>query len=156
MSIAAGMFGLVNAESVRPRRLVVAGLMREGRAVLLSQRRATQAMPLKWEFPGGKVEPGESPEEALERELVEELGVRVSVGPIWDVLFHRYPDFDLLMLVYVCALIPGETPRCRDVEDLAWVAPERLGDYDVLPADRPLIARLLAEDSAARAASDRD
>jgi len=124
------------------RKLVVAGLVFDGNRVLLTQRRADRAMPLKWEFPGGKMEPGESPVEALERELFEELDVSVSVGQIWDVLFHRYPDFDLLMLVYECRLEPGESPRCRDVEDLAWVEPSRLSSYDVLEADAPLLHRL--------------
>lgn len=132
--------------SDRSRKLVVAGLIvgSDGR-VLLTQRRADQAMPLKWELPGGKVEPGESPTAALARELSEELDVDVVVGRVWDVLFHPYPEFDLLMLVYACTLVAGESPRCRDVEDLDWVEVGNLCSYDVLPADAPLLARLEAE-----------
>jgi 8-oxo-dGTP diphosphatase len=96
-----------------------------------------------WEFPGGKVEPGESPVEALAREVEEELGVRCAVGGIHEVVFHRYPAFDLLMLVYNCVL-DGE-PRAVQVADLAWVERERLTDYEVLPADVPLIVRLARE-----------
>src|SRR5215210_4015592 len=108
----------------RPRKLVVAGLIiGADRRILITQRRADQALPLQWEFPGGKIEPGESPTVALERELAEELGVRVHVGRIWDVLFHPYPAFDLLMLVYVCRLATGEVPRAVEVADLAWVVP---------------------------------
>jgi 8-oxo-dGTP diphosphatase len=130
---------------MRERKLVVAGLIvgSDGR-VLISQRRPDQSLALGWELPGGKIEPGESPTVALQRELQEELGVIVEVGPIWEVLFHPYPDFDLLMLVYRCALPPGQVPRCVQVHDLAWCVPAELARYDILPADRPLIDRLVA------------
>jgi len=127
----------------RPRKLVVAALVRDANGrVLLTRRRADQPMPLKWELPGGKLEPGESPAQALVRELDEELGVRAEVGRIDDVLYHRYPEFDLLMLVFQCELAPGAVPRPIEVAELAFVEPARLGDYDILPADAPLIARL--------------
>jgi 8-oxo-dGTP diphosphatase len=129
--------------TARARKLVVAGLVvRDGR-VLVTQRRADQALPLQWEFPGGKVEPGEPPEVALARELREEIGIDVEVGRVWDVLFHAYPEYDVYMLVYRCAAL-GE-PRCVEVADLAWCRPAELGAYDILPADLPLIARLRAE-----------
>jgi len=130
----------------RARKLVVAGLIvGDDRRVLISQRRADQALPLQWEFPGGKVEPGESPVDALARELDEELGVAVQVGRIWEVLFHRYPTFDLVMLVYICRLVPGQVPRPVEVADLSWVRASELGAWDILPADRPLVDRLIAE-----------
>ncbi len=129
----------------RARKLVVAGLIvgDDGR-VLITQRRADQALPLQWEFPGGKVEPGESPVAALARELREEIGVGVAVGRIWDVLFHAYPAFDLVMLVYACRIVDG-VPSAVEVADLAWSDPGALGAWDILPADRPLVERLLAE-----------
>ena len=131
--------------SERPRKLVVAGLILgdDGR-VLITQRRADQALPLQWEFPGGKVELGESPVAALARELREEIGVGVEVGRIWDVLFHAYPAFDLVMLVYACRVVDGE-PRAVEVADLAWVPAGELPRWDILPADRPLVDRLVAE-----------
>jgi 8-oxo-dGTP diphosphatase len=131
----------------RARKLVVAGLIigDDGR-ILITQRRADQALPLQWEFPGGKVEPGEAPTAALARELDEELGVVAVVGRIWDVLFHAYPAFDLVMLVYACRLAPGAAPRAVEVADLAWVRSDELpGAWDFLPADRPLVVRLAAE-----------
>jgi 8-oxo-dGTP diphosphatase len=131
----------------RARKLVVAGLIVDDeQRVLITQRAATWSLPLQWEFPGGKMEPGESPQAALERELVEEIGARVVVGRIWDVLFHAYPAFDLVMLVYACRLAPGEVARVVEVADLAWVrASELPGTWDILPADRPLIDRLVTE-----------
>lgn len=130
----------------RPRKLVVAGLIvGADRRVLITQRRADQAMPLQWEFPGGKVELGESPAAALVRELSEELGVGVTVGRIWDVLFHAYPAFDLVMLVYACRIVVG-APAPVEVAALEWVATSQLpGAWDILPADRPLIERLVRE-----------
>ena len=131
----------------RARKLVVAGLIigDDGR-ILITQRRADQSLPLQWEFPGGKVEPGEAPSAALARELLEELGVVAVVGKIWDVLFHAYPAFDLVMLVYACRLAPGSVPRAVEVADLVWVRTDELpGSWDILPADRPLVVRLAAE-----------
>jgi 8-oxo-dGTP diphosphatase len=129
----------------RARTLVVAGLiMGDDQRILITQRRADQAFPLQWEFPGGKVEPGEAPVAALVRELREELGVTVAVGRIWDVLFHAYPAFDLVMLVYACRIIDG-APRAVEVADLAWVAARDLARWDILPADRPLVDRLCVE-----------
>ena len=101
-------------------------------------------MPLKWEFPGGKIEAGEAPEEALRRELAEEIGVEVKVGLVWEVLFHAYPDFDLLMLVYPCTIVQG-TPACCEVADMAWTLPSEMRDYDILVADKPLVERLITE-----------
>ena len=128
----------------RPRKLVVAALVRDGSGrILLTQRRPDQPMPLLWEFPGGKVEPGEAPEAALVREIAEELGCPARVGRIDEVVFHAYPEFDLYMLVYACVL-DGE-PRPVEVAQLAWVAPPDLGRYPVLPADVALVERLARE-----------
>ena len=128
----------------RERKLVVAGLIARDGVVLITQRRADQALPLQWEFPGGKVEPGEAPAVALARELREEIGVTVEVGRIWDVLFHAYDAFDLVMLVYPCRIVDGE-PGAVEVADLAWVRAGELPRWDILPADRPLVDRLISE-----------
>ena len=129
----------------RPRKLVVAGLLVDGERVLITRRRADQAMGGFWEFPGGKIEPGESPTAALVRELDEELGAAVEVGRVWDALHHAYPAFDLLMLVYRCRLAPGAVARAVEVADLAWCLPAELPGYDILPADAPLVTRLVRE-----------
>jgi 8-oxo-dGTP diphosphatase len=126
----------------RARKLVVAALVRDGARVLVSRRRADQPMPLLWEFPGGKVEPGEDPVVALAREVREELGCGVRVGRIHEVVFHAYEAFDLVMLVYACEIVEG-APRAVEVAEVAWVEAARLPELDLLPADVPF-ARALA------------
>ncbi len=132
----------VPTPTVRPRKIVVAALVihEHSDEVLLSLRRPDQAMPLLWELPGGKIEPGESPEAALAREVREELDVDVSILGIYEVVSFAYPDFDLLMLVYRCQLLG--TPRAKEVADVQFVPRHALLDRPVLPADIPLLTKL--------------
>ena len=113
--------------------------------VLLAQRPPGKAMAGLWEFPGGKVESGERPEDSLIRELNEELGIIVSEACLAPLTFasHAYPEFHLLMPLFVCRRWDGMvTPR--EGQRLAWVRPNRLREYPMLPADEPLIAYLTA------------
>jgi 8-oxo-dGTP diphosphatase len=111
--------------------------------VLLAQRPPGKSMAGLWEFPGGKVNAGETPEAALIRELTEELGVDVTASCLAPFTFasHTYPDFHLLMPLYVCRKWSG-IPVAREGQQLAWVRPARLGDYPMPPADKPLVAML--------------
>lgn len=112
--------------------------------VLLAERPAGKAMAGSWEFPGGKVETGEVPEDALIRELGEELGITVREACLAPLTFasHRYPEFHLLMPLYVCRRWEGiATPR--EGQRLAWVRPNRLRDYPMPPADAPLVAHVM-------------
>jgi len=127
---------------MRSRLLVVAALVRNANAVLLSQRRADQSFPLSWEFPGGKIEPGESPEFALVREIQEELGCTVKVGQVVDVVFHAYADFDLYMLLYACEVVDG-VPHPVEVAAVSWVPIDQMLTLPMPPADLPLVQRLL-------------
>lgn len=111
--------------------------------VLIARRPEGKGMAGLWEFPGGKVEPGETPEAALVRELDEELGLDVEEACIAPLAFvsHSYPDFHILMLLYVCRKWTG-TPALREHSDLKWVRPQRLRDYPMPEADAPLIPAL--------------
>jgi 8-oxo-dGTP diphosphatase len=132
-----------SAAEPRPRVLVVAALIRQasdGR-LLLSRRRPDQSLPGCWEFPGGKVEPGEAPVAALAREIEEELGCTVEVGAIDEVVFHAYERFDLYMLVYRATLLSGQ-PRPVQVAEVAWFTPAELPGLQLPPADYPLARRL--------------
>jgi 8-oxo-dGTP diphosphatase len=126
-------------------KLVVAVAMidPDGR-VLLARRPAGKEHGGLWEFPGGKVEAGETPEAALIRELKEELGVDVPPRCLAPLTFasHAYPNYHLLMPLYACRNWEGE-PEPREGQALAWVRRERLRDYPMPPADEPLIPILL-------------
>lgn len=113
--------------------------------VLLAERPAGKSMAGLWEFPGGKVEAGERPEETLIRELKEELGIVVSEPCLAPLTFasHVYPHFHLLMPLYVCRRWEG-TVAPQEGQRLAWVRPNRLRDYPMPPADEPLVSHLMA------------
>jgi 8-oxo-dGTP diphosphatase len=135
--------------SERSRLLVVAAFVERRGRVLLSQRRADQSFPLAWEFPGGKVEPGEDLVSALVREIREELGCTIRVGDILDLVFHAYPDFDLVMPVYRATITRG-SPRACQVAAIAWVPCSRLAEMNMPPADVPLAKKLAARIRARR------
>ena len=111
--------------------------------VLIAERPPGRTMAGLWEFPGGKVEDGERPEETLIRELEEELGITVNEACLAPLTFasHSYADFHLVMPLYVCRRWDGLV-RAQEGQDLAWVRPNRLKDYPMPPADVPLIAHL--------------
>jgi 8-oxo-dGTP diphosphatase len=112
--------------------------------VLLAERPAGKSMAGLWEFPGGKIEPGERPEETLIRELEEELGIAVQEACLAPLTFasHRYDDFHLLMPLYVCRRWDG-TVTPQEGQRLQWVRPNRLREFPMPPADEPLISHLL-------------
>jgi 8-oxo-dGTP diphosphatase len=128
----------------RARLLVAAALVEQDGRILMSRRRPDQSLPGCWEFPGGKIESGESPERALAREIEEELGCTVQVGSIFQVVFHAYDRFDLYMLVYRC-LISGGTPSARTVAEVGWFERAAIPGLPLPPADYPLARRLAEE-----------
>jgi 8-oxo-dGTP diphosphatase len=113
------------------------------RRVLIAQRPEGKSLAGLWEFPGGKLEEGETPEEALIRELEEELGIATKTACLAPLSFasHSYETFHLLMPLYVCRKWQG-TPVAREHQALKWVRPQALRDYPMPPADEPLIAAL--------------
>lgn len=123
--------------------VAAAALVDSDGRVLLAQRPAGKPLAGLWEFPGGKVGPGETPEAALVRELREELGIDTAASCLAPIAFasHPYEDFHLLMPVFACRTWRGVV-RPLEAQALAWVTPVRLGDYPMPPADLPLVALL--------------
>ena len=130
----------------RPLVLVAACVLLDGnRRILIAKRPPGRSLAGLWEFPGGKVEPGESPEHALIRELAEELGIETAAADLASLTFasHAYPDFHLLMPLFLCRRWRGEV-RPHEGQELLWVIPAELVSYAMPPADEPLKAVLPA------------
>ena len=125
--------------------VVACALLDADGRVLIAERPAGRSMAGLWEFPGGKVEAGERPEETLIRELKEELGIAVNEACLAPLTFasHTYPDFHLLMPLYVCRRWEG-TVTAQEGQRLRWVKPNRLREFPMPPADEPLISHLTA------------
>lgn len=129
---------------------VTAAVLRRGEKVLIARRRAPSELAGKWELPGGKIEPGESAEACLERELLEELGVRTRVGALVARNRHEYAGATVELSAYEVELVAGE-PHPREHAQLRWVAPADFERYEFAPADLPLLAVVVAAaDSASR------
>jgi len=123
-------------------RVACAIIERDG-LVLAAQRSASMSLPLKWEFPGGKIDGEETPEECLHRELREELGVRVEIRGGIPPTTHRYAAFSVTLHPFVCALGAG-TPSAHEHAALVWLEPGQLPSLDWAEADLPVIAAYLA------------
>jgi 8-oxo-dGTP diphosphatase len=124
--------------------VVACALVDADRRVLIAKRPEGKSLAGLWEFPGGKLEPDETPEDALIRELHEELGITVRQPCLAPLTFasHRYETFHLLMPLYVCRRWDGFVSP-REGQETAWVRPNRLRDYPMPPADEPLIPHLV-------------
>jgi 8-oxo-dGTP diphosphatase len=125
--------------------LVAAGILVEKDRVLLTQRKSGSHLAGRWEFPGGKVETGEDPREALRRELREELGIETTVGEIVDVTFHRYDDANkaVLLLFFVVTRTPGSRePRALDVAAFEWAGQGALDPSRFPPADVTVLEKV--------------
>ena len=123
--------------------VVACALVDADRRVLIAQRPQGKQLAGLWEFPGGKIEPGETPEAALIRELREELDIETQQACLAPLSFasHTYDDWHLMMPLYVCRKWQG-TPLAREHSQLKWVRPQMLREYPMPPADEPLIAPL--------------
>ena len=137
----------MSGPSTEPPRIVLVvacALVDTDGRVLVAQRPEGKALAGLWEFPGGKLEPGERPEESLIRELAEELGISVKADCLAPLTFasHAYESFHLLMPLYVCRRWEG-TPEGREGQAIRWMKPARLRDLPMPPADAPLIAHLI-------------
>lgn len=122
--------------------LVTAGILTDGERVLVCQRKAGDRFGLKWEFPGGKVEVGETPAACLRRELAEELAIDAEIGPEVHRTDFRYPNGVTVRLLFFKILGYTGVPRNQEFEQLVWARPDELPGFDFLEADREVVDRL--------------
>lgn len=125
--------------------IVTAGVIIEKSKALVTQRKENSSHGLLWEFPGGKVEEGEEPREALRRELKEELDIEVEVGRIFDVVFHAYSDYPILLLAYHCRMEKG-IPKPIGCHAFQWVNPRELKRLEMPKADEPICKHLCSSE----------
>ena len=121
---------------------VVAALIWDGDRFMICQRPAHKARGLLWEFVGGKVEAGETGEQALIRECREEIAVELSVGDVFMEVLHEYPDLTVHLTLYNASIAKG-TPRKLEHNDIRWITPGEIPDYDFCPADVEILAAII-------------
>lgn len=120
---------------------VVAALIREGEKFMICQRPAHKARGLLWEFVGGKVEPGETKEQALIRECQEELAVTLTVGDVFMDIVHEYPDITVHLTLYNAAIAKG-IPQMLEHNDIRWITPSEIPHYEFCPADEEILREI--------------
>ena len=120
---------------------VVAALICDKNRFLICQRPANKARPLLWEFVGGKVEAGESRQQALIRECLEELAVTLSVGDLFMDVVHKYDDITVRLFLFRAAIIKG-TPQKLEHNDIRWITVDEISEYEFCPADKDILAKL--------------
>lgn len=123
---------------------VVAALIWQGECFLICQRPAQKARGLQWEFAGGKVEPGETKEQALVRECQEELGVTLSVGTAFMEVKHAYPDITIHLTVFNAVIVQGN-PQKLEHNDIRWIHPGEASQFEFCPADRVILEKIIKE-----------
>jgi 8-oxo-dGTP diphosphatase len=124
--------------------LVTAAIIFHEGNVLLTKRKADVPYPLLWEFPGGKIEPGEHPHDCIVREIKEELAIEVAVTGIYEVIYHKYPEREVLVLAYRCQWLNGDIIDL-EVAEHCWSRPLDLKRFQLLPADIPLAEKICME-----------
>ena len=125
---------------------VVAALIWDNREFLICQRPANKARPLLWEFVGGKVEPGETKEQALIRECQEELAITLSVDNVFMDVVHEYPDITIRLTLFNATIAEG-VPQKLEHNDIQWITPAEIPNYNFCPADEEILKKILALDS---------
>lgn len=120
--------------------VVAALIVRDGR-LLIARRPEGKHMAGRWEFPGGKLEKGESPEKAIEREIREELAAEIRAGRVYQAIAYSYPEKDVLLLFYAASVVSGE-PRPVEEAEIRWITLEELDEYTFAPVDAMLVERL--------------
>ncbi len=121
--------------------VTAAAIIRDGK-VLIAQRQPGSHMEYRWEFPGGKLEPDETPEECIIREIKEEMDIDIEVVDIYKVVKFKYEEKDILLLCYLCRLLKGDG-KALECNDFRWVTKDELPDFDFVPADLPIVEKLI-------------
>ncbi len=121
--------------------IVTAALIRKQNQILIAQRYVKTDHSLKWEFPGGKLEAGETPEECLAREIAEELNLKIEVKDIFKVVYHEYTEKKILLLCYLCNDLGGQA-EAIECNDFQWVDIHALDQYDFVEADLPIVEKI--------------
>ena len=124
---------------------VTAAVIRNGEKVMICKRPQGKRFGGQWEFPGGKIEAGESPQQALERELREELGTEIRAGKALAEITHVYPDISIRLTLLSARIVAGE-PQLLEHTQLRWVSPREAGALDLCPADRTLLNQIMEEE----------
>ncbi len=124
--------------------VTAAAMIRNGK-VLIAQREAGSHMEFRWEFPGGKLEPEETPEECIIREIKEELDMDIGVIDIYKVVKFNYEEKDILLLCYLCRVLKGEG-KALECNDFKWVSREELANYEFVPADVQVVEKLMRDE----------
>ncbi len=119
-------------------------IFNEKNEILIARRKPGMSQALKWEFPGGKLKPGESPEECLKREIKEELGINIQVEKIFHAVNYSYPDKNILLLAYISKYISG-CFNLKDHSEFRWEIYQKLKNYDFSKADIPVVEKLEKE-----------
>jgi 8-oxo-dGTP diphosphatase len=125
--------------------IVTAAAMVINGKVLIAQREAGSHMELRWEFPGGKLEPDETPEECIVREIKEELDLDIEVIDIYKVVKFKYEEKDILLLCYLCKILSGEG-KPLECNDFKWVERDKLLEYEFVPADFPIVEKIMRDE----------
>jgi 8-oxo-dGTP diphosphatase len=124
--------------------VTAAAMVRDGK-VLIAQREAGSHMGLRWEFPGGKLEPDEDPEECIVREIKEELDLDIEVIDIYKVVKFKYEEKDILLLCYLCKILSGKG-KPLECNDFKWVERDKLSEYEFVPADLPIVEKIMRDE----------
>lgn len=135
---------LNNLENIAKHIDVACAVIQRDGLILAAQRSALMSLPNKWEFPGGKIDPGESPEECLQRELMEELGVQARVGQGLPLSIHQYPTFAITLHPFLCMIESGEIVL-HEHAAVIWLPPKELHSLDWAEADLPVIVSYLSQ-----------
>jgi 8-oxo-dGTP diphosphatase len=125
--------------------IVTAAIIEKDNRLLIAQREGGSHMEYKWEFPGGKLEPGETPEECIVREIKEELDMKIEVLDIYKVVQFKYMEKDILLLAYKCRLLEGEG-KTIECNDFRWVKRDELNNFDFVPADVAIVEKILKDE----------